>query len=278
MHKTSTMIPFILRETLPSLIFTSTNKYARAIKIEVIQTTGSTNLDLRNRIKRLILPTALIAEKQTAGRGRAGRSWHSIPNSTLTFSLAWPFTHSIHTLNGLSLALGVSLVETLKAFGITSAVKWPNDILRNNAKLAGILIETVKNTVNNVTTTWGIIGIGLNLEISQNLKSRINYSIADAPELQILDRATLLTYLLRRLSNTLVKFELEGFSTSCIKRWNQFHAYNECTVCVFNNNRLICEGTAIGVNHLGYLLVNTKNGYIEIATGDVSLRLKHNTT
>lgn len=274
MHAIITIFPTLSAKRIATLIAASANKHAKTVNIEVVAVTGSTNADLRNRINTLTKPTLLIAETQTAGRGRAGRAWQTTEMSTLTFSLAWPFHRPINTLIGLPLALGVALVEMLTILGIHSTLKWPNDILRNNAKLAGILIETAKKTTANIVQTWTINGIGLNLIVPSNLRHGIGYAIADAPELQKQDRAKLIALLLNTLSNALVKFEKQGFSPF-MKKWNQFHAYSGRVVQIFDNSRILYAGTAIGVDNRGCLLIDTINsGRIAIAAGDVSLRLQ----
>lgn len=273
MHAIITVIPSLSAKRIATLIAASTNKYAKTVNIEVVAVTGSTNADLRNRISTLVRPTLLIAETQTAGRGRAGRIWQTTEMTTLTFSLAWPFQRPVSALIGLPLALGVALVEMLTILGIKSTLKWPNDILRNNAKLAGILIETAQKVTTNIVQTWTVNGIGLNLIVPPDLRNRIGYAIADAPELQKQDRAKLLALLLSTLSNALVEFEAQGFS-AFVKRWNQFHAYNGRIVQILDNSRILYSGTAIGVNNQGCLLIDTISGRIAVAAGDVSLRLQ----
>ena len=79
------------------------------VAVEVVRETGSTNADLLARAPRLAQPVLLVAEHQTAGRGRAGRSWLSAPDHSLTFSLAWRFADGLRGLAGLPLAVGVAL-------------------------------------------------------------------------------------------------------------------------------------------------------------------------
>ena len=85
------------------------------LAIDVTASTGSTNADLRQRLDALRTPLLLAAEEQTAGRGRAGRSWLAAPGDSLCFSLAWPFAGAVTRLAGLPLAIGVALVDLLRA-------------------------------------------------------------------------------------------------------------------------------------------------------------------
>src|SRR5690606_38103684 len=168
---------------------------AQDIALEIVAETGSTNADLLARAARQELTgaTLLWALSQTAGRGRAGRSWHSSDDATLTFSLAWPFALSPQQLAGLPLAVGVAVAETLAASGIDVRLKWPNDILRNGDKLAGILIETAVDK--HQRTIWAVIGIGINLAQSDALTAQIGRVVADAAELDS-DRERLMADLL----------------------------------------------------------------------------------
>src|SRR4051794_36823048 len=99
-------------------IAVSRRSAALPLDIEVIAETGSTNADLLSRLDSLQAPLLLVAERQTAGRGRAGRSWHSEPGATLTFSLAWKFERPLQALAGLPLAVGVAIAEALGWFGV----------------------------------------------------------------------------------------------------------------------------------------------------------------
>ncbi|MEK0435562.1 MAG: hypothetical protein RL369_1611, partial [Pseudomonadota bacterium] len=87
---------------------------AAGLMIEVVAETASTNTDLRQRVGQLKVPVLRAAEYQSAGRGRAGRTWHAAVGDSLCFSLAWPFSRSVAQLTGLPLAVGVALADTLR--------------------------------------------------------------------------------------------------------------------------------------------------------------------
>ena len=133
------------------------------ITIEVMAEVDSTNSELMRRIRQgQRAPQLLIAERQSAGRGRQGRTWlsHTDPqgqphvHASLTFSLSLPLQRS--DLSGLSLAVGLALAEALHpAIGL----KWPNDLWWEGRKLGGILIETA----NHGPHRFAVIGVGLNL-------------------------------------------------------------------------------------------------------------------
>ena len=240
------------------------------VAIEVVAETGSTNADLLVRAGTLAGPTLLVAEAQTAGRGRAGRSWLSAAGSALTFSLAWKFRGPVQRLAGLPLAVGVALADCLAQQGVPVQLKWPNDVLREGGKLAGILIETQNAADGGV---WAIIGIGLNLVMPDELEQRIGRSVACAPWLAQMDRDTLMARLLDALAAGLAEFDAAGFAASSA-RWNRLHAYQGMAVKVIDAGVVLHEGTAAGVDDSGQLMLDTACGRIPVVSGDVSLRLQ----
>lgn len=245
---------------------------ATQVSIEVVAETGSTNADLmaRGAARTLITPLLLVAEHQSAGRGRAGRSWLSAPGSSLTFSLAWRFTGSAQRLLGLPLAIGVAVADALAAQGVQVQLKWPNDILKDGAKLAGILIETQHDASAN--TTVAVIGIGLNLVMPDDLEQRIGRDVAAAPWLARMDRNALLAALLDHLAATLAAFDRGGFAPFA-SRWNLLHGWAGQQVRIVDNGVVLQQGAAAGVDDSGRLLLDTDAGRVAIAAGDVSLRL-----
>ncbi|MGZ3182566.1 MAG: biotin--[acetyl-CoA-carboxylase] ligase [Telluria sp.] len=244
---------------------------ARApVAVEVVAATGSTNADLLARAPTLDAAVLLAAEAQTAGRGRAGRSWLSAPGSSLTFSLAWRFAQGPAALAGLPLAVGVALAEKLAELGVPVELKWPNDVLKDGAKLAGILIETAAAPGGG---TWAIIGIGLNLALPDELEARIGNAAASAAWLARMDRNELLARLLDALHAMLVRFETEGFTAFCA-RWNRLHAWQGHAVTILDRGTVLHQGRAAGVDERGQLLLDTDQGRVAVLSGDVSLRLR----
>jgi BirA family biotin operon repressor/biotin-[acetyl-CoA-carboxylase] ligase len=126
-------------------------------EIEVVESTGSTNADLLARALRGEPEgTVLAAEEQRAGRGRMGRTWTSPPRAALTFSLLLKPAVPPARRGWLPLLTGVAVAAAVtKATGVETGLKWPNDLLAADAKLAGILAEAAGDTV--------VVGIGLNV-------------------------------------------------------------------------------------------------------------------
>ena len=251
------------------------------LEIEVVQSTGSTNADLRAKLAQLSGPRLLVAENQTAGRGRAGRSWLAESGSSLCFSLAWQFQGALSSLAGLSLAVGVSLAQTLIQRGFPVQLKWPNDLLKDGLKLGGVLIESVP-VRSQQNAVWAIIGIGLNTQLSENLCASVGHDIAALsmqtnaqPTAQPIDRNKLCAQLVDGLKQALQEFQQYGLK-NFISLWQQYHAYANQVVSITEQGRLLHEGLASGIDADGRLLLQsltTPTQLTAIAVGDVSLRL-----
>lgn len=240
------------------------------VAVEVVHETGSTNADLLARASSLSAPLLLVAEHQTAGRGRAGRSWLSSPEGSLTFSLAWRFDGGPQVLSGLPLAIGVALAETLSTLGQQVTLKWPNDLLKDGDKLAGILVETQSAPGGGI---WAVIGIGLNLLMPDEMEARLGRSAAGVPWLARMERDVLLAALLDGLAAALRTFAERGFAAFAA-RWNRHHGWQGETVVLLDDGVVRHEGRAAGVDDSGRLLLDTIEGRIAILAGDVSLRVK----
>ncbi|MDP5007773.1 MAG: biotin--[acetyl-CoA-carboxylase] ligase [Glaciimonas sp.] len=259
-------------------IFALSTLQPQDITIEVVAETGSTNADLLTRVQSSPwLTTAIlrIAEHQTAGRGRAGRTWASAPSTALMFSLAWPFARPLQALVGLPLAVGVSIATSLTHYlGHDAGIrlKWPNDLLLEGQKLGGILIETSKTN----RQTWAIIGIGLNLAVPAELQQVIGRNVANFPSGHDLDRNALMAVVLHDLRQTLQQFEQDGLAPF-VASWNGLHAYTGQQVVILDQGEIRHEGSALGIDEIGRLLLQSAQSDeppIAIMAGDISLRVK----
>ena len=245
---------------------------ATHVAIEVVAETGSTNADLLARIDTLDGPLLRIAENQTAGRGRAGRSWLSTPGAALMFSLAWRFKGPLHRMTGLPMAVGVALAETIASLGVPVQIKWPNDLLRDGKKLAGILVETQTSRRDGDGAVWAVIGVGINLLMPDELEEQIGRAVAAAPWLAKMDRNELMAALLSRLAAVLAEFDDTGFAPFA-ERWNVLHAWQGRDVVILDHGQVLQQGRAAGVDAIGRLMLDTDHGRVEVLSGDVSLRL-----
>lgn len=254
--------------------------------LERVNETRSTNDDLleRWRAGELIDPVARIAHKQTAGKGRAGRSWIANPDDSLCFSIAFPFKRTPAQLSGLSLLVGLAVIsgiartcnlsETeLQQAGLS--LKWPNDLLLNNAKLGGILIEG--GQAKSGDPTWMIIGVGINLRNSEAIESNLDNGLKVGSLAQLTDSLPDIEYLwlqlIASLEHNLAEFDLYGFD-SYKEHWMQWDAYRDQSVCISGVGKDTIYGIAKGVDEKGALLLQQQNQTIAIHAGDVSLRMQ----
>jgi len=209
----------------------------------------------------------LTAESQTHGRGRRGNTWASPFAQNLYFSLLWRFDQGLAAIEGLSLVVGMSLVETLRKQGAKAELKWPNDILLQGKKLGGILIDVIGETNGPCFVT---IGVGLNVHMEKS-KDGISQAWTSLQKEQVmLNRSTLLAHLLNDLAPNIEHFAKEGFSAYS-ERWPEFDAYCNKEVMLLLGDAVIL-GQALGINRRGEIRIHTAMGEKSFASGEVSLR------
>lgn len=245
---------------------------AGLIDLEVVDVAESSNTILmRKAALGAGHGSCLAVELQTGGRGRRGRTWHASLGGSLTFSLLWRFNQGAAQLSGLSLAVGVALMRALEQAGVSGArLKWPNDILHANRKLAGILIELQGDMLG---PSAAVIGIGLNFRLSDHAKSNIDQAATDLASIHPgpPDRNRLLALILGHLTEVLRQFEAQGF-TALRAEWSRHHAYHGEPVRLLMPDGGIHHGTVSGVAEDGALLVRDADGERRFTVGEVSLR------
>ena len=240
--------------------------------VEVLPQVDSTNTELMRRAKAGQLePILLVAEQQTAGRGRLGRQWHSeaagVPS--LTFSLGLPL--SPQSWSGLSLAVGVSVAQSLHP---DLRLKWPNDIWFQMRKLGGILIETASFG----DIRYVVIGVGINIALRD--AAGLSTPPAGLHEVQPgMDAPLALQRVVVPLVRAIQQFEVQGFAPFQA-RFNALDALAGCTVSLSGGVQGVegVEGTegvaglAQGVDETGALLLHTAQGLRKITGSEVSVR------
>lgn len=233
----------------------------------------STNDLLRERLRdKTELPAgyAIVAEAQTAGRGRRGKHWFSPFGSNLYISLYWPLERGMTAAMGLSVAIGTVIAEVLRAYGVANiAVKWPNDVLASGRKLAGVLIELEGNAVE---SAHAVIGVGINIEMPKHMQAPIEQPWTDlSAELeQRVDRNALVQDLVAAFRAGLEVFEREGLAPF-LPRWQQFDQLMGHDVTIIMGDRKI-RGTAVGIANDGGLNVEVEGVVQKYHAGEVSLR------
>ena len=216
--------------------------------------------------------TCLAAEWQSAGRGRRGRSWVSGLGASLTFSLLWRFERGVGHLGGLSLAIGLSVARTLRALGVARAqVKWPNDVVCDFRKLAGVLVETSGEMQG---PSVAVIGIGVNYRLGDAVLERIDQPTTDVLRCaeQAISRNELLAALLADLAGVLARFEREGFAP-LRAGWRALHAFEGRTVRVLPPHEPPYEAQVVDVAGDGALVVKARDGkLVPLSSAEISLR------
>ncbi|WP_051237410.1 biotin--[acetyl-CoA-carboxylase] ligase [Ottowia thiooxydans] len=231
--------------------------------MEVLPEIDSTNSELIRRARAgRDAPTLLVAEAQTAGRGRLGRNWQDgagQPGSALKFSLGLPLAPA--DWSGLSLAVGLAVAESLHP---EIRLKWPNDLWWQGRKLAGILVETAGAA--HATGRFVVIGIGINIEPleGQDFSTRPAWLQALDPSL---DAPAALARIALPLVRAVRAFERHGFAPLA-ERFNERDAFAGLAVRLSDGT----EGQALGVAANGALRVRTRTELREIISSEVSVR------
>ena len=226
--------------------------------IEILPEIDSSNTELMRRARAgRHEPILLVAERQTAGRGRQGRTWAGELGDALTFSIGLPYQPS--NWSGLSLSVGLSLAESL---GPEVQLKWPNDLWCHQRKLGGILVEAASQG----GQSYVVVGVGLNirLPVERNLRTPAAsidefWEGVNAPA--ALERIT------QPLIASLLKFETDGFA-QLQARFNARDAIKGLEVTSSVGHQGKCEG----VDSDGVLQIQTPQGLVKINSSEVSVR------
>jgi BirA family biotin operon repressor/biotin-[acetyl-CoA-carboxylase] ligase len=216
---------------------------------------------------------ACVAEMQSAGRGRHGRAWQSPLGGNLYFSLLRRFDRGMGTLSGLSLAVGVAVIDALADCGVTDVgLKWPNDVLAQGRKLAGILVELGGEFLG---PCHAVIGIGINLRLSDAARARIDQPAIDLATLMRGDlpsRNRLAGRLIARLIDALDRFAALGFAAfhADYTRHDLLHG-REIRVHAAGDER---DGIGAGVDLRGALILRRGKALAHFDSAEVSVRAR----
>lgn len=211
-----------------------------------------------------------VANLQTDGRGREGRSWLS-PSGGIYMSFNHKVASQVCDYSAVSLVIGLVIVRVLRSEGVSNVtVKWPNDILIDGAKLAGVLIETKKIS----GSLQLVIGIGLNIQMpdSSIMPGDINWSDLSGECIGLNDRERLIALILNECDKAIFQFFEQGFGVFR-DEWMRFDAYSGKSINILDQERVILSGIESGVDISGMLQVLSGSELIKVHSGDVSLRI-----
>ena len=211
---------------------------------------------------------AALAEEQTQGRGRRGRSWHSPAGANLYLSLGWRFHGPVESLSGLSLAIGAMLAEVIaRDFEVDLALKWPNDLFHGERKLGGVLIELLGEQNGAIPVVAGI-GLNVNMPLEDTKSIQRPWTdLATARGSQV-DRNSLAAQLINQLASGLTDIA-GGDMGGWLEQWRQRDFLHGRQVLVEGSPTV--AGKAAGVDQHGALLVNTQTGQSVVAGGEATL-------
>ncbi len=229
--------------------------------VRVVERCASTNdLLLRERIGGK--PVLLAAEEQTAGRGRRGRRWHSVPGAGITFSLGRRVHRPARELPALSLVAGVAVARALHALGVGAVrLKWPNDLVVDGAKLGGILVETRG-------AGHAVIGIGLNHRRTPGLEAKVRRRLAFIEELAPVSRNRVIQAIGAALMEALGRFDARGLD-ALRADWEAMDAHAGQRLRVRLADGRTLSGIAAGLGEDGALRIHTRRGIRAVASGRV---------
>ena len=215
-----------------------------------------------------------FAEQQTAGKGRRGRPWVSPYGCNLYFTLAREFNAGISELEGLSLIVALAVTRVLTRNEVQGlGIKWPNDILWQGKKLAGILVEISGDPTG---LSQVLIGLGLNIDADQESMADVDQAWVDVKTIRgsAPDRNRLAAELLVEISSMIDDFELKGFS-AFKSEWEKADAlrHQEVELKTHSNQATGITGKVMGVNEQGALILQTENGVEIFHGGEISPRL-----
>ncbi|MDE1464710.1 bifunctional biotin--[acetyl-CoA-carboxylase] ligase/biotin operon repressor BirA [Spartinivicinus poritis] len=241
-------------------------------QLRLLATSTSTNDDVQQFLKQSPGKKLIcMAEYQASGRGRQGKQWVSPFASNLYMTLSWPVSKGVHTLEGLSLVVGLALAKGLSQLGINDLkVKWPNDLYWRRQKLAGILIEIVGDLYGSCTV---IIGVGLNVMMPSDWRSKVSQQFVDLASIKQdrVDRNEVALNVLKNIFSFLDRFTETGFS-AFKEDWAEYDAcLNQPVKVIAGESELF--GVARGVEDSGALIVEMEDGQRQtFSGGEVSLR------
>lgn len=241
--------------------------------VTLLQQVDSTNAHaLRLLASGAAPPFLVIAEQQTAGRGRRGRGWVSPYGENLYYSLVLRITGGMRQIEGLSLVVGLALLQTLREVGISDAgLKWPNDLLVAGSKIAGILLELSGDPAD---VCHVVIGIGVNINMRVVTRETIDQpwtSIRQVLGAQV-DRNLFVRALSAQLERYLQVHQSQGFG-ALREQWEAGHVWQGRAVSLAAGSQSV-QGRVLGVDDTGALRLEVDGDVQVFSGGELSLRLR----
>jgi BirA family biotin operon repressor/biotin-[acetyl-CoA-carboxylase] ligase len=239
--------------------------------ILVFDSIDSTNAEALRAIERgQAAPFLVLAERQTAGRGRRGRKWASPFAENIYYSLVLRIEGGMRQLEGLSLVVGLAVMQALRELGISGAgLKWPNDVLVGQKKIAGILLELVGDPADVCHVVLGV-GINVNMQITDEVDQQWTSMRLESGK--VFDRNHLVGELGAMLQAYLSHHQADGFS-AIQAEWEQNHLWQGRAVSLIAGVNHI-DGEVLGIDSQGALRLKVGGVEKVFSGGELSLRLR----
>ena len=240
-------------------------------RFTLLEETDSTNAYLLERSATASFHGSVcLTEAQAQGRGRRGRQWVATPYHNILLSMGWRFASGPGIVAGLSLAAGVALVRALEEYGVPGiGLKWPNDVLWEDKKLAGVLVDVHGEATG---PSLIVLGVGVNGYIGSHDAAQIDQPWMDLHTVtgKPVDRNRLAAFILRELRHMFEVFADKGLA-AFRDPWQRRHRYHGQRVRLLAGNREII-GTVEGIDDHGALLLRDARGVQAFHSGEISLR------
>lgn len=232
----------------------------------------STNDYVKERVNGLPDGFVCLAQGQKKGRGRQGKTWVSPFGSNLYLSMKWHFEMGFQSLSGLSLAIGVATVRTIKPFvTLPVSLKWPNDVYIDAKKVSGTLVEVSGNSDGSCDA---IIGIGLNVNMGESKEIDQPWTDLTRNSQKLINKNTLAATFINNLRQTVAQFSSEGLAPF-VEEWEDHDHFRDKSIFIVNGkNQYQC--IARGISPTGALLVDVAEGdkivRKELFGGEISVK------
>jgi BirA family biotin operon repressor/biotin-[acetyl-CoA-carboxylase] ligase len=237
----------------------------------VFDSIDSTNAEALRAIERgQAAPFLVLAERQTAGRGRRGRKWVSPFAENIYYSLVLRIEGGMRQLEGLSLVVGLAVMQALREVGISAAgLKWPNDVLVGQKKIAGILLELVGDPAD---VCHVVLGVGINVNMQMTDEVDQQWTSMRLESGKVFDRNHLVAALGEKLQAYLSRHQVGGFS-ALQAEWEQNHLWQGRAVSLIAGVNHI-DGEVLGIDGQGALRLKVDGLEKVFSGGELSLRLR----
>ena len=239
--------------------------------IHIYDSIDSTNAEaLRLAGVECATPFLVLAEQQTAGRGRRGRKWVSPFAQNVYYSLVLRIEDGLRQLEGLSLVVGLAVMQALRESGVqTATLKWPNDVLVGQKKIAGILLELVGDPAD---ICHVVLGIGINVNMQKADEVDQQWTSVQLETGFPVDRNALIARLGLQLQGYLGRHRLLGFA-ELQNEWEKNHAWQGRAVSLIAGVNQV-DGVVLGVDRQGALRLSVDGVEKIYSGGELSLRLR----